>query len=297
MVGGRGVRLAPSSGVHRAELFLCVDVDAGPDAKRWCGRRRPSSATGCRPSRCTTRVEVVFRRGDGAGRRAASALRFDDLRARGTPAAAARRREVARACWPRPPPSTSTRVLPPDDSPAGLFLTRVRCLREWMPELELPAFDDAELRELLTWLCHGCRSFAELRSADWLERLQGRLTHAAAAGGGARSAGAAARAQRQPDRAALRSRAGRRCWRCASRRCSAGATRRASPAAGCRVLLHLLAPNYRPQQVTDDLASFWANTYPQVRKELRARYPKHAWPEDPWNAPPESRPGRKRRGE
>ena len=47
------------------------------------------------------------------------------------------------------------------------------------------------------------------------------------------------------------------------------------------VLLHLLAPNQRPQQVTDDLASFWQRTYPQVRKELRRRYPKHAWPEDP----------------
>ena len=37
----------------------------------------------------------------------------------------------------------------------------------------------------------------------------------------------------------------------------------------------------RPQQVTDDLAGFWQRTYPQVRKELRRRYPKHAWPEDP----------------
>jgi ATP-dependent helicase HrpB len=45
--------------------------------------------------------------------------------------------------------------------------------------------------------------------------------------------------------------------------------------------LHLLGPNQRPQQVTDDLASFWQNTYPQVRKDLRRRYPKHAWPEDP----------------
>ena len=60
-----------------------------------------------------------------------------------------------------------------------------------------------------------------------------------------------------------------------------------------RVLLHLLGPNYRPQQVTDDLASFWANTYPQVRKELRARYPRHAWPEDPLNAAAERRPRRK----
>src|SRR5206468_11637529 len=60
-----------------------------------------------------------------------------------------------------------------------------------------------------------------------------------------------------------------------------------------RVLMHLLAPNYRPQQVTDDLASFWANTYAQVRKELRARYPKHAWPEDPAHAAPEHRPRRR----
>src|SRR4029077_1914309 len=61
-----------------------------------------------------------------------------------------------------------------------------------------------------------------------------------------------------------------------------------------RVLLHLLAPSNRPQQVTDDLASFWASTYPRVRKDLRARYPKHAWPEDPTTAPPERKPGRKR---
>jgi ATP-dependent helicase HrpB len=59
------------------------------------------------------------------------------------------------------------------------------------------------------------------------------------------------------------------------------------------VVLHLLGPNYRPVQVTDDLRSFWTRTYPQVRKDLRARYPKHAWPEDPWNAPPQRRPGRR----
>jgi ATP-dependent helicase HrpB len=42
----------------------------------------------------------------------------------------------------------------------------------------------------------------------------------------------------------------------------------------------------RPQQVTDDLASFWANMYEDVRKELKRRYPKHSWPEDPLTAPP-----------
>jgi ATP-dependent helicase HrpB len=53
-----------------------------------------------------------------------------------------------------------------------------------------------------------------------------------------------------------------------------------------RVMLHLLSPAQRPIQVTQDLRSFWANTYPAVRKELRGRYNKHPWPEDPWAAPP-----------
>jgi ATP-dependent helicase HrpB len=48
----------------------------------------------------------------------------------------------------------------------------------------------------------------------------------------------------------------------------------------------LLAPNGRPVQVTQDLRSFWDNIYPDVRRALRARYPRHPWPEDPWSAPP-----------
>jgi ATP-dependent helicase HrpB len=52
------------------------------------------------------------------------------------------------------------------------------------------------------------------------------------------------------------------------------------------VMLHLLSPAKRPVQVTKDLASFWVNVYPEVRKELRGRYPKHHWPEDPLTAPP-----------
>ena len=47
------------------------------------------------------------------------------------------------------------------------------------------------------------------------------------------------------------------------------------------VVVHLLAPNYRPVQMTQDLAGFWERLYPQVRKELGRKYPRHSWPENP----------------
>lgn len=60
------------------------------------------------------------------------------------------------------------------------------------------------------------------------------------------------------------------------------------------VLIHLLSPAGRPVQVTRDLHGFWERTYAEVRKELKGRYPKHYWPEDPWQATPTARvrPGR-----
>ena len=52
-----------------------------------------------------------------------------------------------------------------------------------------------------------------------------------------------------------------------------------------KVVMHLLSPGYKPVQVTSDLNSFWNNLYFEVKKELQRRYPKHAWPDDPWTAP------------
>ena len=50
------------------------------------------------------------------------------------------------------------------------------------------------------------------------------------------------------------------------------------------VVIHLLSPGFKPVQVTTDLRNFWQNTYFEVRKELKRRYPKHAWPENPLEA-------------
>ena len=65
-----------------------------------------------------------------------------------------------------------------------------------------------------------------------------------------------------------------------------------TPRVGLRqepVVFELLAPNGRPVQTTRDLRSFWERTYPEVRRELRGRYPRHPWPEDPWTAEPTHR--------
>jgi ATP-dependent helicase HrpB len=286
MVGGRGVRLAPASGVTEPELFVCVEVDAG----RTEALVRQASAVerDWLPTRAA--IEVAF---DDESEKVTARRRvyYEDLVLEDSPAALPDGEEVGRvlaaAAAARP-----ERVLPPPDSPAGRYRTRVRCLRQWMPELKLPAFDAGDLHEVLAWLCPGRRSFAELRAADWLGALQGKLTAAQ------RQAVEREAPERlevpSGSRIALRYEEGRPPVLAVRIQEVFGLRDTPRVAAGrVKVLLHLLAPNHRPQQVTDDLASFWATTYPQVRKELRARYPRHAWPEDPYAAPPERRPRRR----
>lgn len=60
------------------------------------------------------------------------------------------------------------------------------------------------------------------------------------------------------------------------------------------VVMHLLSPGFKPVQVTSDLHSFWNNTYYEVKKELQRRYPKHAWPDEPWDAKAVAKGGIKR---
>ena len=57
-------------------------------------------------------------------------------------------------------------------------------------------------------------------------------------------------------------------------------------AGGAPVLMELLSPGFKPVQLTTDLRSFWQTTYFEVRKELRRRYPKHSWPDNPLEAAP-----------
>jgi ATP-dependent helicase HrpB len=75
-----------------------------------------------------------------------------------------------------------------------------------------------------------------------------------------------------------------------------GATRTPSILGGrVPLTLQLLSPSHRPVQVTRDLASFWRTSYFDVRKDLRARYPRHHWPDDPLTSAPTSRARARRR--
>jgi ATP-dependent helicase HrpB len=158
-------------------------------------------------------------------------------------------------------------------------------LRQWIPELELPDFGDDPLRAILPALCIGRQSFDELRRAPALAAAKAMLTPVQLQ----------AVDREAPERLEvpsgsllpLRYEAGQPPVLAVRIQELFGWRETPRIARGrVAVLLHLLGPNMRPQQITGDLESFWRNAYPLVRKELKRRYPKHAWPEDPWTASP-----------
>ena len=297
MVGGRGVRLGEESSVSLAELFVCIDLDGGSGGGGGVsGEARVRIASAVEPAdlpreRLNDEVEVAFDPGRErviAHRR----TRFDDL--------VLSEREV-------PPPAEEAarvlaeaagrdllRALALDEPEIAGFLSRWRWLRTAMPELDFPPAGDEEIRALLPEIVRGRRSFADLKKASLRDLLSGALSYAQAQ----------ALAREAPERIEVPSGSLIRLEYPAEGEGPPvlavriqelfGLDQTPRVAAGrVPVLLHLLAPNYRPQQVTRDLASFWANTYPLVKKELQGRYPKHAWPDDPRKAAPERRPRRR----
>ncbi len=280
MVGGRGIKLSPGSRVTQPDLFLCLDVE-GSGSEALVRSASAVDRSWLPDELLTVGTDVFF--DEPSGRvQARRRVTWDDLILEESPAPLPEDDSVARMLAE----AATTRwddVKPKDDSPAAQFLARVRSLREWLPALNLPTFDDAQLQSLLPSLCLGRRSLADLRNAPWVETIQAALTSAQwqavereapthiTVPSGSRIA-----LEYEPGRSPI----------LAVRIQEVFGLRETPRIARGRVpvLLHLLAPNYRPQQVTDDLPSFWANAYPIIRGELRRRYPRHPWPDDPLTA-------------
>jgi ATP-dependent helicase HrpB len=168
---------------------------------------------------------------------------------------------------------------------AARWLNRVAFLRRFMPEHPWPAFDDRELGQALEELCQNRRSLEEIERLPLANMLEARLGYPL----DQVLRTEAPETPEVPTGNRIQLDYGRGDAPILAVRLQEVFSWRDTPrVAGGRVpvLLHLLGPNYRPVQITGDLRGFWAGTYFQVRKDLRARYPKHSWPEDPLTALP-----------
>lgn len=272
LASGAGAVVAPQSGVIEGDFLVAIDVSA------------PSSGVGARPGRATasirlatrverdwlakTSTEVVHRFDRGSGTvRAVEIDRYDAL--------ALAERPVA------PDPEIAAELLaaewlergPSDDD------------RDWLRRLRF-AGRDVNVAALVRQAANGARSIDAIQlgralPADLLRALDRDAPAAIMV-----PSGRHVKLHYVDDGSVSASVKLQELFGLAE-----------TPRVGPRrepVLLALLAPNGRPVQMTRDLRSFWDRTYPDVRKELRGRYPRHPWPDDPWNAQPTARAIRRR---
>ena len=175
---------------------------------------------------------------------------------------------------------------------------RVRCLRAWMPELLLPDLsDDALMANLDAWLrpafvgktrldalsedelSEALKAWVGKSGTDWSLRQRidalapTRIVVPSGMERGIEYAYDAATDAPQPPVLAVK----------LQELFGLADTPRVAEGR-IPLTLHLLSPRGRPLQITQDLRSFWVRTYPEVKKEMKGRYPKHPWPDDPWSA-------------
>jgi ATP-dependent helicase HrpB len=313
MVGNIGLRLAPEAltpALVQAPLFLALDAHHDPR-----NQRAEATVRTATPIAMDT-LERLF----PAAFRTETALEFDAARQK--VAAFTRRyfRDLLLEEDPHGPidPARAGTVLAAalapradelfrTDAQAHRLLARTALLRHHLPEHPWPRFDAAQLADLLAQACAGKRTVAELKDSTALadalslalpyplDRLLDQ--HApeiieVPSGSHIKLQYSLPQIENRkseienppPSPPILAVRLQELFGLLDTPRIAAGRV---------PVLLHLLSPGFKPMQVTTDLRSFWSSAYFEVRKDLRIRYPKHKWPEDPLNATPEAK-GRRR---
>lgn len=280
MVGGRGVKLDRASACRGAAFFLCLDVDsAGTEA---LVRIASAIDAAWLDERLIRQVDEPFFHPSLQAVVARRRRYYDDLLLHESPIECQPSDAVAELLAQHAA-ADLTSVLPVKDQEVSRLIARVHFLCDSVPDSQLAPLDDGALREVLRSLCQSRTSFAELRTAPWLDYLKAYYDYETLQWID----------KQAPSRITLPSgnsalihyAAGKPPWIEVRIQELFGWTQTPRIAAGRVPLqLHLLGPNHRPQQITDDLENFWKETYTVVRKELRRRYPKHHWPEDPFTA-------------
>ena len=290
LANGRGARLADDSALYGEPWLVVIDLrheardslvfaaaPFDPDRLERDFAERFARVRSVRWNRDTRAVEAFEERRFDAivlERRSVPATPADAV-----PALLAAVRELGLAALPWSEHATSLR-------------RRVNALREWNPALGLPDFSDAALLDTLEdWLApylSGKRRLDALQASELSEALSARLDHAMRR----------ALDEQAPTAISVPSGMQRRIDYAddappvlAVKLQELFGLADTPRVGGGRVplTLHLLSPGGKPVQVTQDLRSFWERTYPEVKKELKGRYPKHPWPDDPWSAAPTHR--------
>jgi ATP-dependent helicase HrpB len=288
MVGGGGVRLAAESVVRRGEFFLALD--ARQDQRNPLREAIVHIASAIEPAWLEEffpqeirreRVAVYDEQRDRVVGR--GTVHYRDLLIREDKDAAVDDETARRVFgeWAKP---RTAEILARDED-TQRWLARLELLRKAMPEHDWPAIDPESI-------VGNARSLGELKKRllpslqDLLHYPLDRLLETEAPETIEVPSGSRIRLEYSPNQPPILAVRLQEIF---------GWTDTPRIAGGrVKVLLHLLGPNFRPVQITDDLKSFWATTYFQVRKDLRVRYPKHSWPEDPLIAKPQSKGGRRR---
>ena len=296
LAGGGTAALAESSGVADVDLVIAVDVEERTETHGAPGRApgRPRAVVRMASAveadwlldlftdaiRDTTeatwnasaeRVEVVRR------------LSYDGLVLEETRGAKGDPAEIARVLAEAVRAKGWRAFARGDD--VDQWLLRAAFVNEHCPELGFPPLDEAGIEAQLAALCEGSQSFADLREHDLAAALRDRLGRAHAQ----------ALVELAPETVALPG--GRRLRVLYAKDAAPSAESRLQDFFGMRegpriargrvpLVLHLLAPNHRAVQVTTDLAGFWSKHYPSIARELRRKYPRHPWPDDPATASP-----------
>lgn len=163
------------------------------------------------------------------------------------------------------------------DSQVEQFTHRLSCISKWMPELGLPTWTEEDRIAAVSQICHGATSYKEIKDApvwpvlnDWLSSHQRHLLDTHCPERIHLTSGHSAKITYSADNDPFFS----------AKLAQLVGTKNTPTIAAGRIplLVHILAPNNRPWQMTKDIPNFWQNGYPQMKKELAGRYPRHPWP-------------------